>query len=337
MKRNSLRRALAGLSVALWVFLFTGPAAASCGSANCFLVTGTQEGLMAPGQMVIDLSYRYIPQDRKQKGSSRTDVVEVPAINFDTGQIELPPTEGHEEISTINELGQLDVNYGITPNFGIAVAVPFSNNRPHEHIHLDTGDFSNSDGTSGMGDIAVTAKFALHTSTRHRLVGGAGVKLPTGEYKLRDSEGDITEPTLQPGTGSYDYLVSLFYDYQWQPHELDSFVSLLYRVNTENDLNYERGDAATLNTGVNYRVGSKMVVSGQINVQHADRDQFVGQDVPSTGNTMVYITPGIQVQSSDNLGLYSYLQLPLYQHVNEVNLVPRYGFMFGLSYAFSTL
>ena len=80
-----------------------------------------------------------------------------------------------------------------------------------------------------------------------------------------------------------------------------------------------------------------MVVSGQINVQHSDRDQFVGQDVPSTGNTMVYITPGIQVQSSDNLALYSYLQLPVYQHVNEVNLVPRYGFMFGLSYAFSTL
>ncbi len=29
---------------------------ASCGSANCFLVTGTQEGVGAPGEVVLDLS-----------------------------------------------------------------------------------------------------------------------------------------------------------------------------------------------------------------------------------------------------------------------------------------
>lgn len=292
---------------------------------------------MAPGQMVIDLSYRYIPQDRKQQGSSRTDTVQVPGVNFAAGTLELPPTEGHEELRTINMLGQLDVNYGVTPNFGIAVAVPFYNQRLHEHIHLDTAEFSNVDGTSGMGDVAVTGKFALLTTTRHRLVGGVGVKLPTGEYKLRDSDNVINEPTIQPGTGSYDYILSAFYDYQWRPHERDTFVSLSYRVNTQNDLDYERGDAATFNVGANFRVREKMVVSAQLNLQHAGRDQYKGQDVPSTGITSVYLTPGIQVQSSDNLALYTHLQLPVYQHVNEVNLVPRYGFMFGLSYGFSTL
>ncbi|WDT77815.1 MAG: hypothetical protein MPW16_20925 (plasmid) [Candidatus Manganitrophus sp.] len=37
---------------------------ASCGSANCFLVTGTQEGIAIPGQIIIDLSYRCIPMDQ---------------------------------------------------------------------------------------------------------------------------------------------------------------------------------------------------------------------------------------------------------------------------------
>jgi len=36
-------------------------AEASCGSSNCFLYTGSQEGTMNEGRFVIDLSYRYIP------------------------------------------------------------------------------------------------------------------------------------------------------------------------------------------------------------------------------------------------------------------------------------
>ena len=34
----------------------TPDALASCGSANCFLVTGTQEGAAAADQIIIDLS-----------------------------------------------------------------------------------------------------------------------------------------------------------------------------------------------------------------------------------------------------------------------------------------
>ncbi|MFQ5589055.1 MAG: hypothetical protein ACE5F7_09465, partial [Nitrospiria bacterium] len=43
-------------------FMFSSTNAwASCGAGNCFLVTGTQEGISSPGQMTLDISYRYIP------------------------------------------------------------------------------------------------------------------------------------------------------------------------------------------------------------------------------------------------------------------------------------
>src|SRR5260221_754940 len=45
------------------------PARATCGSANCFLMTGTQEGVVPPHQLTLDLSFRYIPMDRKLEGS----------------------------------------------------------------------------------------------------------------------------------------------------------------------------------------------------------------------------------------------------------------------------
>jgi hypothetical protein len=31
---------------------------------------------------------------------------------------------------------------------------------------------------------------------------------------------------------------------------------------------------------------------------------------------------------------YTHVQWPIYQRVNEVNLVPRYGLIFGVSHAF---
>jgi len=326
------------IGLAIGMGFMAEQATASCGSSNCFLVIDSQEGPTAPGLMSVDLSYRYIPQDRKLRGSSATNQVLVPKIDFENGALALPADgEGHEEQRTINILGQFDLNYGVTPRLGIGITVPFYNERQHEHTHLDTAEFTKVDGTTGMGDITLRARYALHQSTRHLVVAGAGIKLPSGEYRLRDSDNVINEPTIQPGTGSYDYLLSVFYDYQVQPHEFDTFASLQYRLNTKNDLEYEFGNAVTVNAGLNYRVGAKLIVSGQINARYAERDSFLGQDVPSTGSTMIYATPGIRVESSDQLSLYAHLQLPVHQRVNDVNLAPRYQFMFGLSYAFSTL
>ena len=53
----------AGLAAGVGIVMPSGEAGASCGSANCFLVTGTQEGIAAPGQVILDLSYRWMRAD----------------------------------------------------------------------------------------------------------------------------------------------------------------------------------------------------------------------------------------------------------------------------------
>jgi len=191
-----------------------------------------------------------------------------------------------------------------------------------------------------MGDIRLTGKYAPVILTRHLLVVGGGVKFPTGEYKLFNAEGSINEPTVQPGTGAYDFLFSLFYDYQIRPHKLDVFFSGSYQLTTENDLDYEFGDQTFLNIGFNYLLETerKVTLSTQINYRHAERDHFGTtsgrQGVPSTGGDWVNLTPGIRVQASDALSLYSFLQLPIYQYVNETALVPSHGLVLGASYTF---
>jgi len=341
-KRNFQRR----LSQAILfpaALVITAQSNASCGSSNCFVVTGSQHGLVAPGQVVLDLSYRYLPQDKKKKGTSGTSEVLTPEVNFEHGEIEL---DHHKEISTLNSLGQLDLTFGVSSRLSVAVALPFLNDRRHEHEDLEEGEeeegaeveegefvFNNTDGTSGIGDLSVTAKYAFVTTTRHLLAGGFGIKLPTGEYELLNSDGEINEPSLMPGTGSVDYLFSGFYSYQWQPRKFDSYLSASYRLTTENDLDYEFGNDLTLTVGSNYRANERVTLSTQLNARQVERDRFIGEGVPSTGNTMVYLTPGVQLNSTEKTGFYFHLQLPVYQDVNEVSLVSRYGLQLGISHS----
>ncbi|MDC4228317.1 MAG: transporter (plasmid) [Candidatus Manganitrophus sp.] len=303
---------------------------ASCGSANCFLVTGTQEGITTPGQIVIDLSYRWVPMDQIQRGTDSDSEALVPAIDFENGVI---APDSHSEIRTNNELFQLDLGFGVTERFTLTASLPFFNLRTHEHSH-DGGEFSRSDGTSGFGDIRLTGKYALLVSTKNLLVGGLGIKTPTGEYKLLDSDGAINEPTIQPGTGSWDGIASLYYAYQVIPHQFDTFVSTSYQVNTENPLDYRFGNIFILNAGGSYRLMEKALVSLQVNLRQAPHDEFKGETVPSTGGRWVYLTPGVTLQASPNTALYTHVQLPVYQEVNEVNIAPRYGFIFGVSHVF---
>lgn len=330
------------LSLIVWVtvgsiLILTNPdAEASCGSANCFLVTGTQDGIANPGQIILDLSYRFIPMDQVHRGSKGADEAVVPKVDFETGTILL---NHHREVRTNNELAQLDISYGVTPRFALTLTIPFLNNRLHEHFD-DVGTpeefFTRQDSTSGFGDIRLIGKYALWVSAKHLLVGGLGVKTPTGEFKLLDSEGAINEPTIMPGTGSWDAIVSAYYDYQVMPHQLDVFLSGSYQINTENDLNYKFGNTLLVNAGTSYLIAAKnpATISLQVNMRHTPRDLFNGEEVPSTGGKWVYLTPGIKVDVSSGTALYTHMQLPIYQFVNEENLVPRYGLIIGVSHAF---
>jgi hypothetical protein len=261
-------------------------------------VTGTQEGIVTPGQIVLDLSYRFIPMEQVHKGSKKAAEALGPGIDFENGVIE---PDHHREVRTINELAQLDVGYGVTPRFALTMAVPFLNDRLHEHfseVGTPEESFSRQDGTAGFGDLRLIGKYALWVSTKHLLVGGLGVKTPTGEYKLLNHEGAINEPTIQPGTGSWDGLISAYYAYQVLPHRLDTFLSGSYQATTENSLDYKMGNTLILNGGASYRIAEKVLTSLQVNMRQSPRDEFKKEEVPSTGGRWVYVTPGITVQAS---------------------------------------
>ncbi len=323
------------VAVLLGLLLRGAPVLATCGSANCFLVTGTQEGVGGSGILTIDLSYRYIQQSRRLSGTKHVDEVLTPKIDFENEVIE---PDHHREISTQNTLMEIDLGYGLTPRLTLAGSLPIVNQRDHEHwddVGSATEHFTRTDGTSGFGDVRLGARYALIVKTKDLLVGGLGVKLPTGAYRLLDSEGAINEPTIQPGTGSTDAIVSLHYAHQIAPMRVECFLSGAYRMNRKNPLEYRMGDESLLSAGYSQKVGDRLTWLVQVNARRTERDRYLGQGVPSTGATFIDLTPGLRLaDASGATSLYGFVQVPVRQDVNEVQLAPGLALLVGLSRAF---
>jgi hypothetical protein len=310
------------------------PSRATCGSANCFLMTGTQEGVNASGILTIDLSYRFISQGRRLSGSHEVPEVLAPKIDFENGLIE---PDHHREIRTQNTLVEIDLSYGLTPRLTLAGSLPIINQRDHEHFD-DVGTpeehFTREDGSSGFGDVRFGARYAFVVKTKNLLSAGMAVKLPTGAYTLHDGEGDINEPTIQPGTGSTDAILSVQYVHQVIPERLQWFLAGAWRKNGENDLDYRFGDETIVNAGLRHRISKRVAWSAQANWRDTGRDRFLSQDVPSTGVTFLDLTPGLTLDTGTGTVLYGFVQLPVSQRVNESQLAPRAAFMTGVSKSF---
>lgn len=309
-------------------------AAATCGSTACFLVTQTSEGAPSKGAFTVDLSYQFIDQDRLLSGGDEVDEVLTPGIDFTAREIE---PDHHREIRTQTTIVRADLVYGLTSRLSVTTTLPFWNDKDHEHfVEVGTPEerFSGEDGTSGFGDVVAGIRYALLVRPRDLLVGGFAIKFPTGAYRLLDSEGEIDEPTIQPGSGSTDGVLTLYYTRSDLPGGIEAFASSSYRANRENDLDYEIGDEAVVNLGASGQLGARAHWSLQVNARRAGRDRYLGEDVDSTGSTLVNLTPGIRIRGDSGSSYYGLVQIPVHQHVNEDQLAPRFGIVVGVSRTF---
>lgn len=310
----------------LAAILLTAPQArATCGSTACFLVTEMSEGTASRGSLTVDLSYQFVDQSRLLEGGHEVPEVLTPGVSFEEGELEL---DHHREIRTQTTIVKADVVYGVTDRLSITASLPLWNDKDHEHfaeVGTPEEHFTNTDGTSGFGDVVAGVRYALIVRPRDLLVGGFSVKFPTGAYRLRDGEGGINEPTIQPGTGSTDGFATLHYSRSDLPGGFEGFASASYRMNQESPLDYEVGDEVVANLGASRQLGSRAHWSLQVNVRKSERDRFHGEKVPSTGATFVNLTPGLRFQN-----FYAHVQIPVHQHVNEDQLSPRFGFVLGV-------
>jgi hypothetical protein len=72
----------------------------------------------------------------------------------------------------------------------------------------------------------------------------------------------------------------------------------------------------------------------QLNVRHETRESGANADGGNSGFTVVHLSPGVNVQVGKSASAYAFVQLPVHQKVNGLQLQPRYNLTVGVHWMF---
>ena len=313
--------------------LATGNAVASCGSSSCPIDLHDLQSADA-GRFSLDLSFQSIDQDQPRIGSRSARVGEI--------------ASDHDEIRTINRLASLQLSYTVSDRVQLALTLPYVS-RSHEHFDEESAEIERWN-FADPGDAAVQGRlrlFASNAPTHSSLWLTGGVKLPTGTRHEASSGGEDAEVTIEPGTGSTDALFGVTYQsgvvrdtalegMLGHSTLIPFFVALNGRVNGRGTHDYRRGHEVQLNAGTEYPLTQRIRLLGQVNARVLGKDD-VGQTDENrdlTGGRFLYFSPGLRVLAGGGMSLYGFVQLPLYQHVNGLQLTAKANYLVGIRKSF---
>src|SRR5262249_43494778 len=150
-----------------------------------------------------------------------------------------------------------------------------------------------------------------------------GLKLPTGSTRVTNAEGDRAERTLQPGTGTTDALIGAYYSQLLPAKDLTWFAQGLLQVPLNQNQGYQPGKRLFFDAGLRYEASESVSLLLQMNVVFRGRDSGEAADRADSGGRSVFLSPGMSVALGKDVRVYGFLQAPLYQYVNGVQLGVR--------------
>lgn len=301
-------------------------AAASCGAAFCLVNTdwSSQGSFTDPG-LHLDLHYEAIDLDQPRHGADAVGVGEIP--------------RHHDEVETRNRnwVGVLDWNFA--PKWGVSLSLPYVD-RSHRHIHNHHGErLPETWDFRELGDARVQARFVdgavSEDASRMRAWGfTAGVKLPTGKHDVKNGDGEEAERTLQPGTGTTDALLGVFWHgaAPLTPWSWFSRASVVLPMNSR--AGFRPGQQLQLDAGVRYALGTSAAAMLQANAVFKGRDRGASAEPDDSGQRQLFASPGFSWNATRDTQVYAFVQLPLHQAVNGVQLTADWSALAGVSFRF---
>ena len=320
-------------------------AAANCGQAFCPIESTVRaERPPRAKELAVEMGWEYIDQDQPQIGVRNVAVGSRPA--------------NHDEIETVNRNYRIFLEYGVTSRWSAGFIVPVVH-RTHRHAEpasegggapADPGHVGAEDEPieswtfTAVGDAQVWARYSLLQPSGPRRTHASiavGLKLPTGETGIRNGEGEVAEITLQPGSGSVEPTVGGFASRsvltpsllgaRWLP----LFVSATARLpGSDGEDGYRPGTDAVVTAGGAYPLFPRVELLAQANFRFRDRDEPGEADVQraNTGGEYLFFSPGVRLRMLDRLFAYAFVQLPVYQRVNGIQLTSDWNVSLGMTY-----
>ena len=305
---------------------FATTASASCGSAFCTLMTdryvqGT--GDIGPGWSA-DLRIESVSQSRLRRGTHDVD----PSQVTDEDAIE-------RHTKNLNLIATLD--YGFGGGWSLSTRIPVvRRDHLHDPIDAQTGLTTAPEQWrfTRLGDVQVLGRRAFASddlASAYAVFGG--LKLPTGTIRIVNDDGSRAERALQPGTGTTDVIVGIA-----ARHALGGTDAAIGQFSVSAALNrkesFRPGDRVEASLGWSHAWSPVIGSVIQLNMQWKGYDRGAEAEPENSGSTRLDLSPGLTVGLGSGSTLYAYVQLPVYQKVTGIQLVPRMGFAMGWTTSF---
>ncbi|CAM4055039.1 hypothetical protein [Roseateles saccharophilus] len=300
------------------------PAAWACSSCGCTLSSDwASQGLYAASGLSLDLRHDYFNQDELRSGSHRVDRAGIPL-----------PADQEIQRNTANHISTLTLDYGFSPDWAVTLQLPYLL-RSHATVAQGDTELSTS-RSSGIGDVRVLARYQGDPAERHWGLQ-FGLKLPTGRtdqgFAAGPQAGQPLDRGLQPGTGSTDLLLGA-YRFGTVATHFDYFAQALLQLPLQGKDGFKPGAGLNLSLGLRYVGDGPVAPQLQLNLRSERRESGVNADTANAGSTLAYLSPGLTATLSEQLKAYAFIQLPVYQHVNGLQIEPRFSASVGLHYAY---
>jgi hypothetical protein len=302
---------------------FLAPSALACSSCGCTL---SSDWLVQGGQYSgfhADFRFDYFNQDDLRSGTR----------GVNRGSIELP-SEHEVQQETVNRNYNLFLDYAPqASDWGFSAQVPWFD-RYHTTIAEGDTEVSTSH-TKTLGDVRLLARYRGLSDDKS--VGMQfGVKLPTGsihnDFISGPQQGEPLDRGLQPGTGTTDLLVGA-YTFGAMNRDWDWFGEAILQQPLNSREDFKPGTGLNVTLGARYMSLEHVRPQIQVNARIEGREKGLNADVDNSGATLVYLSPGVNVKLTDSASLYGYVQVPIYQRVNGLQIEPRWSASVGVHFA----
>ena len=230
-------------------------------------------------------------------------------------------------------------SYGVTDHFSITAFFPFRYILNQKVLFRGQNPNMYNGGkyfreSYGLGDVLLQARIQRNVFNETPLVLGIGIKLSNGKINMTDEFGDRISDNLQVGTGTVDPILSIFSSKDIKNLVLSGGV--FTRIsNGENIYGYQYGNE--IQTLINLDYIENPLLYGGLQFSHllATRDYYeYGKISRDRGGENYFMTGKIGTKATDNLDFELTLQLPLYQKLNESQLVSPFIIQFGSLFRF---
>jgi hypothetical protein len=302
------------------------PGAVACSSCGCTLNSDwSSQGYTVRSGFNLDLRYDYFDQGELRSGTHAADRS---AYSF--------PNDQEIQQDTINRNVTLGLDWSPSRTIGVNLQLPYFD-RPHATIAAGDTDVSTSHGR-GLGDARLVVRyqgFEEDLSVGLQL----GLKLPTGRiddtFATGPQAGQTVDRGLQLGTGTTDLLVG-GYAVGALGTDVYYFANVLWQQPLASRDGFRPGAGANLTVGLRYTapLPAGIVPQLQLNARIEGRESGINADVPDSGATLAYLSPGVGFRISGNVDGFAFVQVPVYQRVNGLQLEPRVLGSVGFRYRF---